>query len=85
MSAEYNRHPPIPPIVDDMRGLVSTVEEAEEARRHAAEIGDYLMAQRWLWHERQLAAREGETQPPRASAREGRRRDPTGDRTDTPR
>jgi hypothetical protein len=35
-----------------------TREEADAARRHAAEIGDYVMAQRWHWHERLLATQE---------------------------
>src|SRR6476660_4131699 len=53
MSAEYDRAPDPSLLIDDVRGLITTVEGAEEARRHAAEIGDYAMAQRWLWHERQ--------------------------------
>jgi hypothetical protein len=39
-----------------------TRETAEEARRHAAEIGDYVLAQRWHWHERVLATQTDTTE-----------------------
>src|SRR5262245_23221252 len=54
MSIEFGRQPLSSPGGDDTGGRITTVEGAEELRRHAAEIGDYAMAQRWLWHERQL-------------------------------
>lgn len=31
-------------------------DEAQEARRQAAEHGDYRLAERWYWHERMLAS-----------------------------
>lgn len=37
---------------------ISTREEAGEARRLAAERGDYVQAERWYHHERTLAAAE---------------------------
>jgi hypothetical protein len=43
-------------LVTDTGARVITVEEAEEGRRHAAEHGDYVIAQRWLNLERHLAA-----------------------------
>jgi hypothetical protein len=41
-------------VVAEKRLPAVTMEEADEARRHAAEIGDYVTAQRWLWHERMI-------------------------------
>lgn len=34
-------------------------DEAQEARRQAAEHGDYQLAERWYWHERILASEVG--------------------------
>ena len=62
MSMEYDRAAARPPVVNlpatEQRIPDVTLEQAEEARRHAAEIGDYVTAQRWLWHERTLATQE---------------------------
>ena len=59
MSVEYDRAPARLPIatlaMSEKRLLAVTVEEADAARRHAAEIGDYVMAQRWLRLEQRLA------------------------------
>jgi hypothetical protein len=53
MAAERNRSLTCPPnsdhVIDDLRLAVATREEAEEARRRAAEIGDYAAAERWFW------------------------------------
>lgn len=62
MSAETVSTPPRLPS-PEVIGTEATLprvtrEEAEEARRHAAEIGDYVTAQRWLWHERLLATQD---------------------------
>jgi hypothetical protein len=59
MSVEYDLAPARPPLV----GLSVTSQrvppvnraEAAAARRHAAEIGDYATAERWLQLERTLA------------------------------
>jgi len=45
-------------VTDELMPRV-TREEAEAARRHAAEIGDYVTAQRWYWHERILPTQDG--------------------------
>ena len=62
MSAERDRSLRYPPdsawIIDDKRLAAATREEAEEARRQAAEIGDYATAERWFCHERLLAAQD---------------------------
>ena len=62
MSVELDRAsaPPtiIRPVVNDTRLPVTTMEEADAARRRAAEHGDYVTAQRWLWNERLLATQE---------------------------
>jgi hypothetical protein len=80
MSAEYDRAPDRSLLVDDVRSLITTVEGAEEARRHAAEIGDYAMAQRWLWHERQLAAQDAHIQTSIPGTSTERRHDPAAGR-----
>ena len=68
MSAEYDRAAARPPlvglVVNTKRGAEVTLEEADEARRHAAEIGDYVSAERWLGHERLLATRATSTERP---------------------
>jgi hypothetical protein len=62
MSAERDRVPTYPPtidqVIDDKRIAAATRDEAEEARRKAAEIGDYATAERWFSHERLLAAQD---------------------------
>ena len=42
---------------------VPTREEAHEARRRAAEMGDYALAERWYRCERKLAARDVAIRP----------------------
>jgi hypothetical protein len=70
MSAEHDRVPArlpmIIPTVNAQRltAIEAAREEAEEARRHAAEIGDYVTAQRWLWHERLLATQAAVAERP---------------------
>jgi len=39
-------------------------DEAHEARRQAAERGDYRLAERWYWHERILASAVGDPDYP---------------------
>jgi hypothetical protein len=53
-----------------------TVEEIEGIRRHAAEIGDYAKAARWLRIEQRVAAR---VSTPVVPDREGLRREVAGD------
>ena len=74
MIVEHDRLPISDLIITDTCVRVVTVEEAEEGRRHAAEIGDYATAQRWLQLERHLAAREDRlvTRPARAREEIGR-------------
>jgi hypothetical protein len=68
MSVEYDLAPARPPLV----GLSVTSQrvppvnraEAAAARRHAAEIGDYAAAERWLQFERSLAAQTKTPEPP---------------------
>ena len=68
MSIDHDRAPArltiVRPVANENRLPAVTVEEADEARRHAAEIGDYVAAQRWHWHERLLATREDRTERP---------------------
>jgi hypothetical protein len=64
MSIESDHPPAVSWNEGDPGVLITTIEEADDARRRAAEIGDYVMAQRWLWHERQLAAQQDILQPP---------------------
>ena len=60
MSTGRDRSPGDPPdrdqLIVDQRRAGATIEEAEEARRRAAEIGDYATAERWYLLERALAA-----------------------------
>jgi hypothetical protein len=58
MTAEYDRQPDGAVIGMNGEFPAMTAESAEAARRHAAEIGGYVAAQRWLWHERVMAAHE---------------------------
>ena len=51
-------------VVGEKRVVEVTLEEADEARRRAAEHGDYVTAERWLWHERLLADQEAYTGQP---------------------
>jgi hypothetical protein len=60
MSVEYDLAPARLPLVglgvsDDRFPPVNRA-EAEAARRHAAQIGDYATAERWLQFERTLSA-----------------------------
>jgi hypothetical protein len=71
MSVECDRLPINDLVVTESCVRVVTIEEAEECRRRAAEIGDYVMAQRWLVLERHLAASEDRVLTPIASASEG--------------
>jgi len=68
MSVERDRSltrlPAIDRVIDDERIAAATREEAEEARRWAAEIGDYVTAERWFCHERLLAAQDLRTTHP---------------------
>jgi hypothetical protein len=50
--------PTIDQVIDDKHIAAATREEAEEARRKAAEIGDYATAERWFSHERLLATQD---------------------------
>ena len=65
MSMETDRAAARPAIVgviaSEKRLPDVTREEADAARRHAAEIGDYVTAQRWLWHERLITDHEDQT------------------------
>jgi hypothetical protein len=51
-------HLPIVMAVVDQRAAAMTREEVDEARRRAAECGDYVTAERWSWHARLLAIQE---------------------------
>jgi hypothetical protein len=71
MSVELDRLPISEMIVTDTCVRAVTIEEADEGRRHAAEIGDYVMAQRWLVLERHIAAVEDRVVTAITHAREG--------------
>lgn len=66
MSAEFHADPPVDLSVTSstvpLTELSSRRQQASQARRHAAAIGDYVAAERWYRQERaldaQLAARE---------------------------
>jgi hypothetical protein len=68
MLVESDRAAARPPVaglvVGEERIVEYTLEEADEARRRAAEHGDYVTAERWLWHERLLTDQEARTEQP---------------------
>lgn len=64
MSAEHHAELPAPPLeaITNEREVALARQQASDARRHAAAIGDYAAAERWYDRERaldgQIALRE---------------------------
>jgi hypothetical protein len=80
MAASFDPLPVDKRAVADPPMGVLTVEEADAARRHAAEIGDYQLAESWLKYERRLSAQEDRVVAPDVQARrEDLRRLPKSD------
>jgi len=70
MSFAYDRPLAGDPAIIEMRIRALIMEDANMARFHAVEIGDYASAGAWLDRMQQLAAQEDYLLPPVAGARQ---------------